>query len=91
MRHNSQEEFKQKINYFAKTVITDNHEIMLIYSDPAKTDNEVSVMEFGKKEGALPIKLQVLTVADEHKEFFAKPDPAIFIDEAILLLHYDST
>ena len=72
-------------------MITDNHEIMLIYSDPAKTDSEISVMEFGKKDGTLPIKLQVLTVANEHAEFFSKPDPAIFIDEAIFLLHYDST
>ena len=39
----------------------------------------------------MPIKLHVLTVANEHAEFFAKPDPAIFIDEAIFLLHYDSS
>ena len=44
MRANSKEEFKLKINHFAKTVITDNHDIMLIYSDPDKTDSEVSVM-----------------------------------------------
>ena len=36
------EEFKQKINYYAKTVITDNNEIILIYSDPTKNCSEVS-------------------------------------------------
>ena len=30
-------------------------------------------------------------MSNEHAEFFAKPDPAIFIDEAIFLLHYDSS
>ena len=48
-------------------------------------------MKLGKQEGTLPIKLHVLTVSNEHAEFFAKPDPAIFTDEEIFLLHYDST
>ena len=66
---------------------------MLVYSDPAQTENKVQVMQFEKKEDkkSLPIKLQILSVAKDYAEFFAKPDPAIFIDEAIFLLHYDST
>ena len=69
-----------------KTLITEQNEILLLYSDPNQsTGNLAKVTKFGGIAGTSEISLNVLTLDKEYSRFFEKHDPALLSDETIFL------
>ena len=67
-------------------MITEQSEILLIYSDPdQKTDNKVSVTQISQETGTSQISVQVLALSNEYASFFRGNEPALFTDETIFL------
>ena len=80
------EESKTTIQQNVKTLITEQNEILLLYSDPKKSNgNEASVSKFGGEAGTPEISLKILALNKDYSRFFEKHDPALFIDETIFL------
>ena len=67
-------------------MITDQSEILLVYSDPdLKTNNEVSVTQVSNETGTSQINVQVIALNNEYASFFRGHDTALFLDETIFL------
>ena len=67
-------------------MITEQSEILLVYSDPDITkSNEVSVTQVSIETGTSQIKVQIIALSNEYVSFFRGQEPALFVDETIFL------
>ena len=69
---------------FIKTLITEQCEILLIYADPEKkNDNKVSVTKLSDKAATPQILVQTLALSNEYARFFRDHEPALLVDDTI--------
>ena len=67
-------------------MITEQSEILLVYSDPdLKTNNEVSSIKISDERGTSQISVQIIALAYEYVNYFRGQEHALFIDETIFL------